>query len=305
MNRLPVAARIAALALLIAVLAISLALILARPAETRAFARPDDPDVLVIAHQGGNHLWPDDTLFAFQNAVNLGADVLEMDTHMSADGVLVVIHDETVDRTTDGTGLIKEMTLAEIQALDAGYRWQSPSEDIRAQYSEDYPYRAQGIYISTLEEIFERFPETRMNIEIKQSEPPIGETLCGMIRAYGREDDVLIASFSHEAMLDFRAQCPEIATSSTQDEMIVFYVTYRLFLGQSYSPAFQAVQVPRERFGLTIMTPRFVRAAHGRGVEVHTWTINERESMQELIDMGVDGIITDRPDRLLDLLGRQ
>jgi len=282
----------------LAAAAIVFALLTAHPAADRAWFRADDPPVLVIAHQGGNQVRPDNTLAAFQYAAELGADVLEMDIHSTADGVLVVIHDDSVDRTTDGTGKVSEMTLDEIKALDAAYRWSPPEAPER------FPYRGQGITIPTLEEVFQAFPEMRMTIEIKQADPPIGAAFCDLMRTYGMLDKVLVASFNSEAMKEFRAVCPEAATSAPQDEVLTFYVLYRLGLGQAYTPAGQAFQVPEERFGLRVLTPRFVRAAHGRNLEVQAWTINAPEDMQRMIALGVDGIITDRPDLLLELLGR-
>ena len=126
---------------------------------------------MVIAHQGGEWLRPSNTLVAFDHAVELGVDVLEMDIHQTQDGVIVLMHDATVDRTTDGSGAIKEMSFAEIRELDAGYYW---TDDDGA----TYPYRGQGIQVPTLEELFQRYPDMRMNIEIKQETPSMVRPFC-------------------------------------------------------------------------------------------------------------------------------
>lgn len=296
--------RIIAGGMLAILLALGAARLLAQPIDSPAYLSASEGGVQVIAHQGGNHLWPDNTLYAFERTEELGVDMLEMDLHMTADGEIVVIHDDTVDRTTDGSGAVRDLALAEIKALDAGYYWQSPSEDIRASYAEDYPYRGAGITVPAFIEVLERFPGIPLTVEIKQDDPPIGQAVCDLLTDYDRLDDVLVASFSSAAMRDFRAVCPDALTSASQDEMIGFYVLYRLFLGPVYSPSFEAVQVPVDRFNLTLVSPRFVDAVHRRGAAVQVWTINDRDEMERLVEMGVDGLITDRPDLLLEVLGR-
>lgn len=256
------------------------------------------PRPLVIAHQGGDGLWPSNTLFAFERAAELGVDVLEMDIHMTKDGILVVSHDETVDRLTDGTGLIKEKTLSEVQAFDAAYDW-SPLDD-----GAEFPYRRQGITIPTLESVFERFPDYRMNIEIKQSDPPIYQQFCELIRKHHMENQVLVASFHDEDLAKFRETCPEVATSGSQGQIKTFVYLHLAFLGRLYSPDFSDVQVPIESSGITILTSRFVKVAHARGLWVDAWTIDDPAEMRMLIDLGVDGIITDRPDLLMEVVGR-
>ena len=236
--------------------------------------------------------------------MELGVDILEMDIHATRDGVLVAIHDDTVDRTTDGAGKVKELTFAEIQQLDAGHYW---TNDAGA----TYPYRGQGIQIPALSEVFEAFPGMRMNIEIKQVEPSIAKPFCDMIRDHGQSERVLVASFRQEAMLAFRAACPEVATSMVQPEIQPFWIWNQFGLAAVYqTPAnAHAFQVPlRSRLPVLgqvdVLSPRFMRAAHGHNIQVHAWTIDDPEVMSRLIEMGIDGIITDRPDLMLELLGR-
>jgi len=281
----------------ILILLIMVGLILSKPALGHPYYADDLPYPLVIAHQGGDGLWPGDTMYAFEQAAELGVDVLEMDIHISKDGVLVVMHDETVDRTTNGTGSLEEMTLEEIKGLDAGFDW-SPDDGAT------YPYRGQGITVPTLEEVFEAFPGYHMTIEIKQTERSMAEPFCSLIREYGMQDNVLVASFHDERMDEFRQVCPEVATSSARQETTVFVLMSKVFLGRLYSPKFNALQVPEESSGITVMTPQFVRAAHERNLRVEPWTIDDPEQMQFYIDWGVDGLITDRPDLMLELLGR-
>jgi glycerophosphoryl diester phosphodiesterase len=258
----------------------------------------------VLAHQGGEWLFPSNTMVAMEGAMALNVDVLEMDIHATSDGVLVLIHDDTVDRTTDGTGRVKEMTFAELRELDAGYYW---TDDDGA----TYPYRGQGIVIPSLDEIMTAFPGMRMNIEIKQQEPSITAVTCDLIRQHNMSERVLLASFHQVVIEEFRAACPEVATSMVAAEIRPFWILNTLFLGRLYQPPANAhaFQVP-ERSTLPVLgevqviTPRFVRNAQRHNITVHVWTINETADMERLLATGVDGLITDRPDLMLELLGR-
>lgn len=272
--------------------------LLAQPRPDHPFLA-DTPDVLVMAHQGGEHIRPDNTMAAFEYAYELGVDVLEMDIHSTADGHLVVIHDDTVDRTTDGTGAVNSFTLAEIQQLDAAYRWPHHVEN-----PTEFPYRGQGITIPTLAEVFAAFPGMLINVEIKQVEPPILEPLCDLIKEYGKEDEVLVVSFDDNTTVAFREACPGIATGATAGETRLFFGLNTAFLGAIYRPRMEAFQVPEYSGGIHVVTERFVAGAHRQNVDVHVWTVDDRDDMARFIEMGVDGIITNEPDVLLELLGR-
>ncbi len=283
------------LVVLLVVVYAALAL-MAKPAPDHVFF--DDGDgVLVMAHRGGRRLWPENTLYAFEHAVEMGVDVLEMDIHSTRDGALVVMHDSTVDRTTDGTGPIHNFTLAELELLDAGYNW-SDDDD------QTFPFRGQGITVPTVEQVLAAFPDVRMNIEIKQSQPSIVAPFCQLLRDRGMVERVLVASFDMDTIREFRRVCPGVATTAGEGEVRVLFGLNLAFLGAVYSPPAEAVQVPEYSGNLHVVTERFVDAAQARNMEVHVWTVNEVDDMQRFLDLGVDGIITDHPDRLMDLLGR-
>ena len=250
---------------------------------------------LVIAH-AGSELYPHDTLFALKEYAAMEVDVLEMDLHMTADGEIILIHDHTVDRTTDGSGDVREMTLVEVQALDAGWYWTKDEKS--------YPFRGQGIIIPTLKEVFEIFPDYAMIIEIKQDSPPMAAPLCDLIREYGMENKVMVASSRERAMQEFRSNCPEVATSATRAEVKQLVVRGFLLLGGTITPAYEALQVPEKDNDIPVVTPLFLWFAHNRNLQVHIWTINEADEIQRFIDMGLDGIMTDRTDTMLEILGR-
>lgn len=268
---------------------------LAEPARPHPWFRPDDPDVLVLAHAGGKHLRPDNTLLAFDHAVGLGADVIETDLQLTADGVPVLNHDSTVDARTDGSGRVDEHTLDELKALDAAYHWSPPGGN-------GHPYRGEGLEIPTLDEALAAHPDCRWNVELKGTVDDV-EPFCRVVRDRGMTEQVLAASFT-PILADVRDACPGVATSAHRNEVVRFLVASRLGLEATYDAPARAFQVPRRTSGVRVLTEGFVEAAHDRAMDVHAWTINERAALRRLADLGADGLITDRPDLALSVLGR-
>lgn len=302
--------RRARLALLGVVVALALAFALAtwRAHVTSAphpyvRALPERP--LVLAHQGGAGLWPANTMRAFERAVALGADVLEIDVHRTRDGRLAVRHDATLDRTTDGAGPVAQRTLAELAALDAGHWW-TPEGTHGPEVAEGaaFPYRDEGWAVPTLSRVLTAFPEVPVNVELKPAAPDVAHDVCDAVRAAERETSVMVASFHGAALRAFREACPEVATSAAPNEVITFLLLSRARLAGPYRPPFEALQVPEARRGVRVVTPSLLRAARAKGVDVHVWTVNERAAMERLLGLGVDGLISDRPDRALDAVGR-
>lgn len=267
------------------------------PAAERAFFRQEKSRPLVIAHRGGAGLYPENTLHAFKGSSGLGVDIIELDVRGTADGTLVVIHDATVDRTTDGSGRISEMTLEAVKKLNAGYRF-SPDG------GKTFPFRESGVTVPTLPEVFAALPDARFNIEIKQETPSLVKPLCSLIRERKMSEKIVVASFRQSVLDDFRRECSEVATSAGPSEVSQFLAMYKTGLGASYSPAMQALQVPEYLTGLQVISKEFVENAQRLNLKVHVWTINETTDMQRLLGMGVHGIMTDYPDRLLNLLDR-
>lgn len=257
---------------------------------TQKMSRP-----LVIAHRGGAGISPENTLFAFKRAVELGVDVLELDVRATLDGELIVIHDAKIDRTTDGSGFVAGMTFEEIRKLDAGFHWTKDG-------GKTFPFRGQNIKIPTLREVFEAFPDTKINIEPKYDTPSPVAPLCSLINEFNRADKVIVGSFRNEVLEDFRQNCPGVATSASPSEASFFLAGYKIGLSESYSPQMQVLQIPKRIGSLQIVTEDYIRAAKERNLDVHVWTINEIEDMKSLIELKADGIMTDYPDRLLELL---
>jgi len=267
----------------------------AKPAPDHLYFKPDN--FLVIAHRGGTSLGPENTLHTFQRAVDLGVHVLEMDVRSTKDDHLVVLHDRTVDRTTDAPGPVEKYTLAELKELDAAFRW-SPDN------GRTYPLRNKGIKIPTLAEVFKTFPKTRMNIEIKDPKPNVIPDFCRLIREHNMTTKVMVASFDVDVLEEFRSLCPEVATSAGFTEAFLFYYLQKMRLASVYSPNMQAMQIPETHDNRQVVNRRFMKAARDRNLRVHVWTINDVDSMKQYLKLGVDGIMTDYPDRLMELLAK-
>ena len=266
--------------------------------------------VIAYAHQGGAWESPSSTLHAIGHALEAGATGVELDVHATADGELVVCHDATVDRTTEARGSISSFTLAELRAMDFSYWW-IPGADVTPGRPEaEYPFRGRApadpsFGIATLREVLERFPGVVLNLDIKQTAPvvaPYEESLARLLAEFGRTDDVIVASFLDPATDAFRAVAPAVATSAGT---MATAEAWRAAQAGAVLPDIPAVafQVPERQGDLVVVDERFVAAAHRAGKAVHVWTVNDAESMERLLDLGVDGIISDVPTTLRGVLG--
>jgi len=216
--------------------------------------------------------------------------------HATADGHVVVFHDETLDRTTDGTGLVRSFPLAALQRLDAGHRFRAPDGT--------YPFRGRGLRVPTLEEVLAAFPHVPLNIEVKQADPPIEPAVATVLDRFAARERTLLAAEDGTIMARIRAAAPDVLTSFSAPEVAEW--VYRLRDGRlaDYRPPGIALQVPPAFGDVALVTADSVAAAHRLGLEVHAWTINEEREMEALLDLGVDGIMTDFPARGFELFRR-
>lgn len=281
--------------------------------------------VLNIAHQGGEIEAPSDTLFALKTAQEKGADVLELDVHATADGEIVALHDATVDRTTDGAGRVDQMTLDQIKSLDAAYWFVPGCGTCHGRPDADYIYRGlatgersvppelngfepNDFKIPTLREVLQQFPNEFINIEIKSTVPdttPYETKVAALLNEFGRNTDTIVASFNDTAMALFKLHPTAVSTSPGRLTTGLFWASSQGSLPGIPLPGYQALQVPVAYEGLTIVTPSFVTKAHNNGLAIHVWTIDDRAEMERLIDMGVDGIMTNRPTLLKQVLNEK
>ncbi len=250
---------------------------------------------IASAHRGGAGEAPENTLAAFEIAVTLGYRYLETDAHVTRDGVLVAFHDDRLDRVTDRTGAIAELGIIEVEAADAGYTF-SPDG------GSSFPFRGRDIRVPRLEEILVRWVDVRINIDPK-SDPCVGP-LVALLDRLGAWERVCIGSFSDRRLRQIRAlgrgrACTSMGPHSVALSRLAATSGMMARLGAD------CVQVPMRRGPFPIVTERFLQAAHRAGLPVHVWTINDEATMEDLLDLGVDGIMSDRLRLLRDVFAHR
>ena len=253
---------------------------------------------LVFAHRGGAALRPENTLLAFDHGLSLGADGVEFDVRLSRDGVVVIHHDATLDRTTNGTGPLAARTADELARLDAGFHFGPPSPastPASAGQPALYPFRGRTGGVPRLDEVLRRYPDARCVIELKLNDPELAHRTIDTVRAADALDRVALGSFGTRVLRAARAYEPRIATGASREET-------RMALYRSWvrcpvrRPAYREFQVPEVAGTPRVVSPRFVRYAHEASVKVLVWTVDHESDIRRLMSWGVDAIISDRPD---------
>lgn len=241
----------------------------------------------VFAHRGGCAIGPENTIAAFDLGLAAGADGLEFDVHLSSDGVAVVFHDETLDRTTDASGPVRARTAAELARVDAGCRYRDTQGA--------YPFRERGVGIPTLREVLDRYPDIPLIVEMKVNSEAIGLAVAADVRAAGASERVCAAGYGQRAIDAARAALPGMPTSACHAE--VRMALYRSIVGWPvrHTP-YEMCQVPERAGVIRVVSRRFLRHAHQAGLRVQVWTVDEEADMRRLLEWGVDGLISNRPD---------
>jgi glycerophosphoryl diester phosphodiesterase len=245
---------------------------------------------LAFAHRGGSGLRPENTLAAFDHGVALGADGLELDVHLSRDGIVVVHHDTTLERTTNGRGAIAAFTADELDRIDAGYRFTAHSGAV-----DDYPFRAQGLGIPRFRAVLARYADIPLIVELKAATAELARRAVDDVRAAGALDRVVFGSFFDHALAAVREYEPRLRTGSGREETrwALYRSRIRWPLGAT---RYREFQVPVKAGATTVASKRFIAHAHRAGLPVRVWTIDDPAEMQQLLDWGADSIISDRPD---------
>lgn len=264
------------------------------------------------AHQGGAREGPPNTLFAFRRALANGADGLELDVHRTSDGHLVACHDPTLDRTTDLTGPITEKTLAEVRQADGAYWWvpgrvadHDPSTPGSRYVHRGKAPRDPDFRVPTLVEVMDAFPGVPLNLELKK---PGNEGLLAAVLARDPDRPVIVAAFRDSSRSVFRRAAPEVDTAAGTWFAISFWLLSRVGIARRPPEGVVALQIPHRWKVLPFVDRATLRAAHRRHLAVHVWTIDDARRQRKLIEMGVDGIITDVPTTMArttaEVLGR-
>jgi glycerophosphoryl diester phosphodiesterase len=257
----------------------------------------DLPTPVVLGHRGCAGEVPENTLASFQRGLESGADILESDVHLTRDGVPVLIHDDDVTRVSEGTGRVAALTLAELQKLDAGHGF-SPDGGAT------HPFRGRGLRIPTLREAFEAFPAARFNLELKEDLPGLVEQTVGLLKQLGRAQATLLTAERAPLMQHIHAgldaEGVDAARGACAEDVLAFVRS--ALDGSPPPPGPMALQVPASFGDRPLVTAPLVRHAHAHGIHVHVWTINEPAEMTRLLELGVDGLVTDFPGRMRRLL---
>jgi glycerophosphoryl diester phosphodiesterase len=255
----------------------------------------------VIPHGGGDGLYPENTLLAFERTIAMGADVVDVDLRLSRDDVVVAFHDAAVDRITGSSGSVRAMTFDQLSRLDAGWSFTPAGVDPTA--PDAYPYRGKNIAIPTFESILDEFPTTLLSIDLKDESLDMVLPVCELLGDHRRSNDVFVGSNSDEQILEFRRVCPSVRTSAIMSDV---YAARNARAGNdpNFVPAVTINQPPFRRDGRQLVDAESLAWAHQHGVAILTWVVNDVDDMKLLVDLGVDGIYTSYPDRLLTILGR-
>ena len=241
---------------------------------------------LVFAHRGGCAIGPENTLAAFDRGAAAGADGLELDVRLAADGIPVVHHDPALDRTTNMSGRVVDYTAEQLKRADAAYHFDP---------EHGHPFRGEGIGVPTLAEVLRRYPDVRVIVEMKDDVETMGEAVAAVVRRAGAVDRVCAAGFGARSTLAARTALPELATSANQQEVRV--ALYRSWMRWPVmSVGYGGYQIPERAGRLRVVTPRFVRHARRAGLHVQVWTVDVESDMRRLLDWGVHALISNRPD---------
>jgi glycerophosphoryl diester phosphodiesterase len=260
--------------------------------DVPSFAFFQGPRPQVFAHRGGSALAPENTLAAFDRAVAMGIDGLELDVHLSSDGVVVVHHDRLLTRTTNLSGAVEQHTAQELSRADAGWHFGGDS---------DRPFRGRGIGVPTLAAVLERYREVRVIIELKVNDAALARAVIDVVTAQQAVDRVCLGSFGLRVLRAARRLAPHIATSGAREE--VRWALYRSWLRWPVSRvAYGGYQIPEISGSTRVVSPRFVADARAAGLAVQVWTVDDEVAARRLLGWGVDALITDRPDVILAML---
>lgn len=258
----------------------------------------DHPGPWLVAHRGGSLLAPENTLVAFDVAARLGADAIETDVRRTRDGVVVVFHDDATERLTGAPGTIEARTLAEVRALDAGHAFTPDG-------GRTHPHRGEGVVVPTFAETLARYPSMRFSIDAKPDEPALAEALAVVIRAARAEDRVCVGSF-FDAQADRLGALLPGCCRYLPEQAATCHVMAAIS-GQSADGCprgYDMATLPFRMGEMVVVSPPVVDHFHRLGIPVHVWTVDDEADMRSLLAMGVDGIVTDRPDVLARVLGR-
>jgi glycerophosphoryl diester phosphodiesterase len=255
-----------------------------------------EPNPVVLAHRGDSKFFPENTMPAFESAYDLGVDVIETDVHITADNEVVIWHDSSLDRVSDKQGEISSYTYQELLEIDPGYFFSNDN-------GKSFPWRGKGLKIVKFSELLETLPDMRFNVDLKDKSTDLVYKVAEILNVYSSFHRVCLGSFHSGNIELMRKIAPEAITAFTPGEIKKYVIEFytglfffrRKFKGSSF-------MIPEYEGKHKLVSKRFLKAVHARGLYVHVWTVNEREDMKRLLEMGVDGLFTDDPRLLQEVV---
>ena len=257
------------------------------------------PEPVVLAHRGDSARFPENTMPAFESAVKMGVDVIETDVHLSSDGEVVIWHDDTLERMSGDPRNISQMNWIEIKDVNAGSLFSENK-------GETYPFRDKGIHPVLLKDLLGRFPEMKFNVDLKDNNTLLAEKYSEILKELHCFDRVVTASFHKNILHHFRKLLPQALTSCTSIEVLRLILLYRSgILSIPFPYKKKILQVPEYSGSIKVLSKGFIKYLHKRGFKVQVWTVNESSEMKRFLNMGVDGIFTDKPALLMECLKKR
>ena len=266
--------------------------------EVKEVLQYDRP--IVLAHRGGSSIAPEHTMIAFEKAQSLGVDGFEIDIRLTKDEEIVVFHDETVDRTSDGTGSIKDFTLEELKQLNFGYNF--------ADLDGQFPYKEQKVEIVSLRELLEVFPNMYINIDIKDHPDTyegslMPSKLWRLIEEFDAQNRIVLTSFFSDQVDRFNLYAQNrVALGAGENDVRKAFTAFTSQFGHLYHPKVDVFQIPTKHGRVSLDSPRFINFLAKLNIPVHYWTIDDEDTIRTLIENGAKGIVTDRPDIAVNVL---
>jgi glycerophosphoryl diester phosphodiesterase len=247
---------------------------------------------LIIPHGGGDGFYPENTMAAWRNSMDAGGDVVDIDVFMTGDGVLIAFHDDTLERTTNGHGRVTDKPYADIAKLDAGFQFRRNGK---------HPFRGKNVRVPTIESVLKAFPNRLVTLDLKDQRTEVALPVCVLLQKLKRTD-VYVGVDTTEQVESFRKNCPEIQTSGTDEDRRKARAARDS--GDRSFVSTQLVSQPSYigRDGNKRITAEFLAFAHRYNTAVLTWVVDDPKDMEELIDLGIDGIYTRRPDLMRKIL---
>lgn len=261
------------------------------PAQKPFFSK----QILLGAHRGGADEWPENTLYGFQECATAHPGILlETDARLTSDGAVVLLHDKTVDRTTNGTGEVSTLTLEQVKALDAGYKFTTDN-------GATFPQRGKGLTIATLKEVLEALPDAHMLVDLK-GEPALADAAIKIIRDVKAEDRVLFASFVPPTMERARQLAPDMAYCFDMKNGTALLMSVRGTKWAEYTPQADVLSIDDGMIERYKLTPEEIKKIQAKGIRFQVHTINDPALMKAFVAQGVDSILTDKPTALANVI---